>query len=159
MSEPFDIQTKKFTCRSTWTISRLSLMVKVKGQGHQVRKYDFSCYSDPFMSWMEWYKIMAYGMMSGRHVTSQHDVTPSCDITKWRHMGRRTLKCPTLVCERSGVFIKNQCQTFSDKLVKINILKKCHPWKLCTCHRPSFEAILLPKYKNKQLIQWIVLQA
>ncbi len=41
-AEPFDVLTKNLTCRSTWTISRPSSMVKVKCQGHQVRKCDFS---------------------------------------------------------------------------------------------------------------------
>ncbi len=40
-TEPFDIWPRNFTCWSTWTISRSSVMVKVKGQGHQVRKCDF----------------------------------------------------------------------------------------------------------------------
>ena len=30
--------------------------------------------------------------MSGRLMMPQLDVTPSCDVTKWRHLGKRTLK-------------------------------------------------------------------
>ena len=40
-AKPFDIWTRNLTWWSAWTISRLSVMVKVIGQGHQVTKCDF----------------------------------------------------------------------------------------------------------------------
>ena len=83
MTEPSDVQTRNLRCRSSWAISGPSTMVRAKGQGHQVRKFDFwAILQTFFLDWKAWYKTMAYGVMSGRHVTSQNDVKPSCDVTK-----------------------------------------------------------------------------
>ena len=39
-------------------------------------------------------------------VTSQHDVTTSCDVTKWRPSGERTIKYSMLgVCQCLGIFL------------------------------------------------------
>ena len=38
--------------------------------------------------------LHTYSVMSRRLLTSQLDVTPSCDVTKWHHLGKRTLKMP-----------------------------------------------------------------
>ena len=40
--------------------------------------------------WRGVYKVLVHGVMSGHHLTSRHDVTPSCEVTKWRHLGERT---------------------------------------------------------------------
>ncbi len=84
-TELFDLWARNFTCRSTWTISRSSSMVKVKGQGHQVRKCYFGGNSTSFsLIWRAWCKTLAMvscqdviwrqSMTSHPHVTSQTDV-------------------------------------------------------------------------------------
>ncbi len=40
-AEPFDVKTHNLVDALTLIISRMSLKVKVKGQGHQVKKRDF----------------------------------------------------------------------------------------------------------------------
>ena len=43
-TEPFHLWTRNLTCRSAGTISKSSLMGKVKGQGHEVKKCDFHAF-------------------------------------------------------------------------------------------------------------------
>ncbi len=78
-------------------------MVKVKGQGQQVRNVIFGQFYWPFSS--------LNGMIQNTDLwcdvrTSQHDVMPPGDITKWGQWGSRMLRCLTLeVREHSGVFM------------------------------------------------------
>ena len=94
-SHNWTVLTQNLTCRSTWTISRSSLMFKVIGQRSWSPGEKMWCLAnstDFFLIWKAWYKTLAYHVISGHLVMPQLDVTPSCDITKWRHLGKRTLK-------------------------------------------------------------------
>ncbi len=69
-------------------------MVKVKGQGHQVKKCDFQAMLTFFLICKTCYKTLDYCVISGCHMMPQLDATLSCDITKQCHLGKRTFKMP-----------------------------------------------------------------
>ena len=119
-TELCDIQTRKFKCRSTWTISRSSFMVKVIGQmpWSPGGKMWFPGNSpDLCLIWKTWYNCLDYGVMSGgQSLTSRYHVTSQKDL------GKRTLKMRE-VYERLGVFITSMMKSSLFLLIYID-----SPW-------------------------------
>ena len=117
---------KYLSCRSTWTISRSTSIVKSKVKVTRWESVIFMQFHWSFSDLNGMIKSMAYDVMSWCHVTSQHDVT------KWRQMSKRTLKCPTHRCVNAGAFSlslfpptrkKNLCQDSSS----IEYIVECRP--------------------------------
>ena len=65
-------------CGTSVTIAHTSCKVKVKGQGHEVKKCYFQDFGWEFLC----ITTMDNGVMLRCHVTSQNDVMTSSDITK-----------------------------------------------------------------------------
>ena len=101
-AEPFDIGSRNLAQGLTVMISWTSSMVKVKGQGHQVKKRDFL----DFVIWVSRCQTQAYGVTKDSiiyGVTSWHHMTSLHDVT-WRH---RMMTQPTGRgrCSNTSVFL------------------------------------------------------
>ncbi len=92
-TKSFEVRTRNFACVLTWTISRSSSRVKVIGQRSKPPGEKMWCWgnsTDFFLIWKSWYKTLV--VMSGRLMMPQLEFTPSCDVTKWCHLGKMTLR-------------------------------------------------------------------
>ena len=123
MAELFDVRTSNLVQGCILTISRMSLMGKVKGPGHQVEKYDFRSILKPFSALCDTvhYSGHQYGVMTSQyHVTWCHGCRQmSCTFYEERPpvsiclsirakglVGKRTVDYRMReVCQRWGVFI------------------------------------------------------
>ncbi len=81
-AEPFDVWSQNLVQALTLVISWTSLMGKVIGQGHQVKKR----YFHGLLIWVNRYQTLAYGVASWRHVMAWYDVTWRCGMASWRHL-------------------------------------------------------------------------
>ncbi len=82
-AEPFDIWSQNLVQGMNLMISWMSLMVKVKGQ--RSRSPDPKSDSHDFLIWVSGYKTLPYRLTLWWHMTSQHDIMMSHDVTAWRH--------------------------------------------------------------------------